>query len=1072
MGEGPRRRRRFMELPALAQLAVVEGTSIVMLILGLVLLDDLAPAVFAVIKLGGVAALGLFALYGLSEAFAATRSTRLPPLPPGPLPPTTAIVPAYLPNEAPILVETIEHHLASGPPDLQLIVAYNTPTAMPIEQELAGLAERHPRLTVLRVENSQSKAANVNAALEIAEGDIIGVFDADHHPAPDCYERAWRWLADGADVVQGRCVVRRRPGERRSLVHVAVTAEFEEMYAVGHVGRTRLTGIGLFGGSNGFWRAEALKATRLDPTALTEDIDASVRLLRAGGRIATDPGIVSDELAPPSFPALCNQRLRWAQGWFQVARRHLGPILRNRDLPARKRVGVFWLWGWGALAPWLGMLSIPLTIHGWIHHDVFRYSQVIGYVLAFGTASFVIHVSVAYRRAVAGSRNPLIFATYIASNLVFYGYLRVALARLGQIHEFAGRSAWLVTPRTSGQATSETTPVPEAAPSAPAVRRVWAPPLPAPALATSGVPGASAAGDTASLALPARRPGTLGRLLATGWAMFRDMTAEAATYDGPGRDAAGRHGDDASAGTVATWGDVRALAGYLARPALLGLLATVAITYGASQLGSPFSLKVPGAWYFGIPSITTPPGRGALVALVTFYGGLVVLLRAWCDLLRLCSPARGGRSVPVVAVGMVAALWVLPLLVGPPLLSQDVYSYAAQAQMVGQGINPYVHGPEALGPNSPFYPLVDQVWRASPASYGPVFIQVAAGINGLVGHDPLATVVGLRLLSLLGVALMAFFLPMIARSLRRDPATVLVLAVLNPITLVHLVGGAHNDALMLGLLVAGLAMSLRGRPVWAVALCALAAGVRTPAIVGVIYVGWQWLGPNVTWRERIRPLTTACLGAAALLSLLSFATGLGWGWLGALGNDPAVRSAFAPTTALGMLAGGASDVLHLHVGVDGMLDVTRAMGLLVAAGAGVWLLVVSTRIGMIKAIGLTLLIAVLLRPVIEPWYLAWGIALLAPMATDRWSRFLVGVTVAGSFVELPGGRLLLHELATAPRWSALVSVAILTGLVMPPVLAAARRLRAAQLPPPGWPGAVQELVYEVAAAGRLEEATP
>jgi cellulose synthase/poly-beta-1,6-N-acetylglucosamine synthase-like glycosyltransferase len=140
----------------------------------------------------------------------------------------------------------------------------------------------------LAVAGSASKAENVNAALAVATGEIIAVFDADHHPEPGCFERAWPTLAAGADVVQGRCAV--RLGDR--LPSAIVAAEFEQMYGVSHPGRARLHGFGIFGGSNGFWRADALRRHRLDPTMLTEDIDVSMRVIAAGGRIAVDPSLV------------------------------------------------------------------------------------------------------------------------------------------------------------------------------------------------------------------------------------------------------------------------------------------------------------------------------------------------------------------------------------------------------------------------------------------------------------------------------------------------------------------------------------------------------------------------------------------------------------------------------------------------------------------------------------------------------------------------------------------------------------------------------------------------------------
>jgi alpha-1,6-mannosyltransferase len=490
--------------------------------------------------------------------------------------------------------------------------------------------------------------------------------------------------------------------------------------------------------------------------------------------------------------------------------------------------------------------------------------------------------------------------------------------------------------------------------------------------------------------------------------------------------------------------DLRAIVHRIGKPAAWGLLASMAITYGASQLGSPFALKAPGAWFFGIPSITTPPGPKVLLSLVSSYGGMLLLLRAWFDMVRAVSPTRaGGRPVPLAALAVVAALWMIPVLVAPPLFSQDVYSYAAQGQMVTQGINPYVHGPDALGPNSPYYQLVDRLWGASPAPYGPVFIGLDAAINTVTGHHVLAAVVGLRLLALLGVVLIAIGLPVIARSMRRDAGTVFALAVLNPVTLLHLLGGAHNDALMLGLLVAGMALALKQRPLWAVTLCALAAAVKVPAALGVVYVGWHWLGPRATWRERVRPLLTALLTAGGLMAVVTAASGLGWGWARALDNPSVVRSVLDPVTALGMLLGTATHALHLPIGVKGMLTVTRGLGLTAAMVAGLGLLLSSNRLGMVKALGTTLLLVVVLGPVVQPWYLAWGIVLLAPVAFGRWRLVVLGVTIVGSFIGFPGGVLLVQELGRSSLWSVAVALAVLLAVPLPPIITRIRQVLAA-----------------------------
>jgi len=78
--------------------------------------------------------------------------------------------------------------------------------------------------------------------------------------------------------------------------------------------------------------------------------------------------------------------------------------------------------------------------------------------------------------------------------------------------------------------------------------------------------------------------------------------------------------------------------------------------------------------------------------------------------------------------------------------------------------------------------------------------------------------------------------------------------------------------------------------------------------------------------------------------------------------------------------------------------------------SGVWLLLNSDRIGTLKALGLTLLLFVLLGPVVQPWYLSWGLILLAPVALGRLRSVIIGLSMFTAFIELPGGAQLLNSL--------------------------------------------------------------
>ena len=188
--------------------------------------------------------------------------------------------------------------------------------------------------------------------------------------------------------------------------------------------------------------------------------------------------------------------------------------------------------------------------------------------------------------------------------------------------------------------------------------------------------------------------------------------------------------------------------------------------------------------------------------------------------------------------------------------------------MMSHGINPYHYGCLDLG-TSPIINLPDQLWGHVTSPYGPVFLVLAGWVVEIARHNPLAAVMGMRLLALAGTVLFAAAVPVIARSFGRDGATAFTLAALNPLILLHLIGGGHNDALMVGLLAAGYALSRRGHPLLGILCCSLGAVVKVPAIVGVIYIGWEWLGEGRADRERLRPTATALLIAVVVMAAAS-----------------------------------------------------------------------------------------------------------------------------------------------------------------------------------------------------------
>lgn len=372
-----------------------------------------------------------------------------PSVPERPL--ASAIIAAYLPNEQHTIVETVRAFLAQEyRGGLQVILAYNTDRALPVEQELRAMAEEYPKLTLARVDGSTSKAQNVNAAVALVRGAFVGIFDADHHPAPGAFERAWRWLADGVEVVQGHCVVRNGDD---SWVSRTVAVEFEQIYAVSHPGRARLHGYGIFGGSNGYWQTDLLRTTRMRGSMLTEDIDSSLRAVRSGARIHNDPALISTELAPTTLPALWRQRMRWTQGWSQVAIVHGRGVTARDMLTTRQRAGMFFHLLWREAYPFLSALIWPLLAFYLWRDGGLQGGQPALLVVTVVAWSFTPMAVVITRRVA----DPRIAARvdwwwwYVLLSALFYQELKNVIARLGVIKLVMGDRRWTVTTRSAAQ---------------------------------------------------------------------------------------------------------------------------------------------------------------------------------------------------------------------------------------------------------------------------------------------------------------------------------------------------------------------------------------------------------------------------------------------------------------------------------------------------------------------------------------------------------------------------------------------------------------------------------------------
>ncbi|MEU7282606.1 polyprenol phosphomannose-dependent alpha 1,6 mannosyltransferase MptB [Streptomyces sp. NPDC045431] len=417
----------------------------------------------------------------------------------------------------------------------------------------------------------------------------------------------------------------------------------------------------------------------------------------------------------------------------------------------------------------------------------------------------------------------------------------------------------------------------------------------------------------------------------------------------------------------------------------LGVAGAVAVAAGGWAAGS---LPARDPWGLWVAHGTATTVAAAVLA----YAGLTLLIAAWWGY------GRGAREVPVRETLRTLAWWAGPLLLAPPLYSADAYSYIAQGAMVLEGHDVYGAGPSVLDPGGLGGDAAASVgghWTDTPAPYGPVFLALAQAVTWVTGGTIVPAVLGLRLIAVGALALTAWALRSLARERGGSESGALWLGALNPLLLIHVVGGVHNDGLMIALMLAGVVCALRGRWILGSALVGLAAMVKSPAAVALLFIGV--IVARAAAGPRARRLATGLLApglvAAAVAAAATLLTGTGFGWLRTQGVAGTIHTALSATSDLGL---GLGHALHLLAGTDPapVKAAVQQLGLAAALALIAYLAWRSLRghLHPAHALGLALLALVALSPVVQPWYLLWSVTALAATATPD-SRIVPALAV-------------------------------------------------------------------------------
>jgi alpha-1,6-mannosyltransferase len=320
-----------------------------------------------------------------------------------------------------------------------------------------------------------------------------------------------------------------------------------------------------------------------------------------------------------------------------------------------------------------------------------------------------------------------------------------------------------------------------------------------------------------------------------------------------------------------------------------------------------------------------------------------------------------GRRVVWGAIVLLVAVFALV----PPLVSHDVYSYVDYARLgATHGLDPYVH-PPAAAPADPAFAHVD--WTGATSVYGPLFT---------LGTYPLAwlpvgtAVLALKLLAAATTLALTALVARLAAVRGIDPLRAAAFVGLNPLVLVHVVGGPHNDGMAILLAMLGVAAVLAAEEFGGGVAFAAAVGVKATAVFAAPFA---LLGS----RHRGRFLLGG-LVALALLALVSWPA-FGLHWLSALGG---VERNLNRATHMSV-----PTQLAQLTGLD--RDVARVGALYVYGGLVAFLLAWTWAGGdWVRAAGWAGVGLLLATTWLLPWYLIWALP-LAALSRDRPLQLLV-----------------------------------------------------------------------------------
>jgi cellulose synthase/poly-beta-1,6-N-acetylglucosamine synthase-like glycosyltransferase len=237
------------------------------------------------------------------------------------IPSITVIIPAF--NEQEVIGSTITSVLEAEYTRKQVIVVDDGST-----DGTLGVAKRFaPDVLVLHKENG-GKSSALNYGLRYAGGDIIVAVDADTIIGRESLKEIARSFTRSEVVaVSGNVKVL----NRENWLTKCQALEYIVSIQIVRRALDRFGCVTVVPGSLGAFKRRTLdEMGDYDKDTLTEDFDATIKVLKTGSVVQARPEAVAYTQAPRSLPDFYRQRIRWYSGNFQTFKKHVDVLTHPR----------------------------------------------------------------------------------------------------------------------------------------------------------------------------------------------------------------------------------------------------------------------------------------------------------------------------------------------------------------------------------------------------------------------------------------------------------------------------------------------------------------------------------------------------------------------------------------------------------------------------------------------------------------------------------------------------------------------------------------------------------------------